>query len=239
MEYYFAEEKNINIISGEIIIPGFEYKHLVKVLRKKTGDEITLTDGKLNVYHCRIDDISRTELKCKIINLHTGLFEPEIKISLFLSPLRNMTRFEFAVEKAVELGVNRIQPVITGHTIQKSDFSDSKKERLRKIIISAMCQSQRCHLPELKEAITLTSMISRTMNDKNKIVMYEFSDDTGHEEYSNIGKEVDLLIGPEGGFSENEITMLKESGWKIKSLGNRKLRAETAAAVSVFKLTGN
>lgn len=239
MEYYFAEEKNINRTSGEIIITGFEYKHLAKVLRKKPGDEITLTDGKLNVYACKIEDVNSNAVKCKIEKIQTGLYEPQKKVTLFLSPLKNLSRFEFAVEKAVELGVSKIQPVITEHTIQKNEFSETKKERLRKIIISAMCQSQRCHLPELRESLTLNKMIEQTQNDKIKIVMFEFSKDSGLEETADNGNELDLLIGPEGGFSEKEIELLSGNGWKVKSLGNRKLRAETAAIVSVYKLTGN
>lgn len=238
MEYYFADEKNVNKEKNEIIISGFEFKHLVKVLRKKAGDEITLTDGRLNVYRCKIENVYRNELHCKIIDAARELFEPEVSINLFLSPLRNMSRFEFAVEKAVELGVKQIQPVLTKYTIQKNDFSLAKAERLKKIILSAMCQSQRCHLPEFKNAVTISELTELTKNDKCKIVMYEFSSSNESVDSVYIYKEVDLLIGPEGGFSEDEIELLKNYGWITQSLGKRKLRAETAAAVSVFKLTG-
>lgn len=237
MEYYYTKQSNVRKDLNELFIEGFEFNHLKKVLRKKRGDEITVTDGNHNVYNCRIEEIRNTRILCKILNFETGIFERKTKITLYISPLRNMNRFEFAIEKAVELGVHAIYPVLLKHTLTDKNFSEIRKSRIEKIIISAMCQSQRCYLPDFGNALTIEQLIRRTEREKNKIVMYEFSDD---EEISNSdicsSGEASLLIGPEGGFSENEISTLKENGWKVKSLGKRKIRAETAAIVSLFKI---
>lgn len=234
MEYYFTKSENINLEKNEIVIDDFEFKHLVKVLRKKSGDKITLTDGKRNIYYCEITSIQKGKLLCQISGIEFNLYEPEVSVSLYLSLLRNFSRFEFAIEKAVELGVMSICPVITEHTVSKNILNISKIERLKKIIISAMGQSQRCVLPELQSTLTFKELLSKTGSKLNKIVMYESSDDCEKIDFSNNSNELSILIGPEGGFNENEISELRKNNWQVKSLGKRKLRAETAAIVSVF-----
>jgi len=236
MEYYFTKKVNVNPEKSELIVDDFEYKHLVKVLRKNTGDEITITDGERNIYSCIIKEIEKSRIICSIEKTNYNLYELSVDIKLFLSPLRNLSRFEFAVEKAVELGVNSIHPVITEHTVNKNIFNSSKTERLRKIIIGAMGQSQRCLLPKLYEPVTFEKMIENTSAEVNKIVMYEFSDDRSEIKLLNNSKGLLLMTGPEGGFSESEISKLLKNRWQVRSLGERKLRAETAVIVSIFEI---
>lgn len=234
MEYYFTDKGNVDVSAGELVVDEFEFNHLVKVLRKKQGDEITITDGERNIYHCVIEEITRDKLHCKIISRDFNLYEPEIHLRLYISMLKNMSRFEFAIEKAVELGVASIHPVITEHTVNKTELSSSKMNRIRKIIMGAMGQSQRCLLPEFNETITFQDLISDTKQDQNKFVMYEFSKDMNQINLNS--NDVSLLIGPEGGFSENEISILTNNDWQVRSLGERKLRAETAAIISAYNL---
>lgn len=236
MEYYYTSSDKINYNSGVITIDDFEFKHLIKVLRKKCGDSIDVTDGKGIVYNCLIEKINKDNLTCRILDKHTDLHEPDVRINLYLSLLRDFSRFEFAVEKCVELGVNSITPVITEFTISKQIPGNTKMERMKKIMISAMGQSQRCFLPELNDVIRFGEMISSTNDTLNKVVMYEFSEDDTGFTFNSDSKEVALLIGPEGGFSNGEVDSLRSSGWQVKSLGKRKYRAETAAIVSVFDL---
>jgi len=236
MEYYYTEPENILVQTGELFLKGSEYDHVVKVLRKRTGEEITVTDGIGNIYLCVISDLKEFRVSCKIQGHQKNLFEPNTRIRLFLSPLKSKERFEFAVEKSVELGVDSIIPVITANTVKKSDFAGKKSERIRKIIIRAMCQSQRCRLPEFYESVTIEKLIDDTQFDLNKIVMYEFSDDWTPVKLSSDTENISLIVGPEGGFDESEIELLIRNGWKAKSLGKRKLRAETAAIISVYEL---
>jgi 16S rRNA (uracil1498-N3)-methyltransferase len=236
MEYYYTPESNIDLNNNTLFLEDFEYKHLVKVLRKKEGDLLKITDGLRNIFDCRIVNISKGRIICDILEKHFNLYEPEAYLKLFIAPLRNNTRFEFAVEKAVELGVSCIQPVITEFTINKSSFSKNKLERISKIIVSAMGQSQRCLLPGFENIISFDDMLESTKSAPNKVVMYEYAQSTEKSGIDKQKKEINLLIGPEGGFSKQEINKLVNSNWQMHSLGDRKIRSETAAIVSVFEL---
>ncbi|HRE41574.1 MAG TPA: 16S rRNA (uracil(1498)-N(3))-methyltransferase [Ignavibacteria bacterium] len=239
MEYYITEKINIDLTNLKLKIIGDEFKHLSKVLRKKTGDEITVTDGLYNIYKCKITGISDSEIICDIIKIDSNLFEPEIKIKLFISRLKNSDRFEFAIEKCTELGVFDITPVITKYTELKDKLNETKLKRFSKIIRSAVSQSQRCYLPILNNSLTFKELLKVTENFSKKIVMYEFSDTDSRIEGDFKNDYICLLIGPEGGFSTEEIDELKKNNWSVKSLGERKLRAETASVVSVFQILNN
>ena len=236
MEYYVIDEHNSSSDGNSVIIRGDLYKHLAIVLRKKNSDTIVLSDGKGNILECNILKIDKTSIHCNIFNRKFGLYEPEISVRLFLAPLRNQSRFEFAVEKAVEIGVMEIVPVITKYTVTKEIFSKSRYNRLLKIIKSAAGQSQRCVLPVINQVINFSEMIELTNGSKDKIVMYEHSEKEENKHFKIKNKKVDLLIGPEGGFDADEIKILCEQGWIKRSLGKRKLRAETAAIVSLFEI---
>jgi len=236
MEYYIIDEYNSSIDGNHIIISGDLYKHLAIVLRKNISDTIELTDGKGNILECNIVNIDRKTVRCNILKRKSGLYEPEINIRLFLAPLRNQSRFEFAVEKSVEIGVMEIVPVITKYTVIKEKFSESRYKRLIKIMKSAAGQSQRCILPVMNQVINFSEMIEITSDSEVKIVMYEHWEKEENKHLKIKNKKVNLLIGPEGGFDVNEIKMLDEKGWIKRSLGNRKLRAETAAIVSLFEI---
>lgn len=237
MEYYYTPGEKVNKDDKTLVIDDeFEYRHLVKVLRKKEGDKIDITDGERNVYRCEIVNITKESIQCRILELDYNLFEPELEVNLYIAPLKNPDRFEFAIEKSVELGVVSITPVITQNTVKKMSQKETNSKRLHKIIISAMGQSQRCLLPKLNNIITFDEMLERESGNKNRIVMYEFSEKDSKFVYDNTSKSVSLLIGPEGGFSREEIDKLRESGWQAASLGERKLRAETAAVVSIFQI---
>lgn len=237
MEYYYTPKKNINTVKNTLIIDDdFEYRHLAKVLRKKPGDKIDVTDGELGIYRCEISEITKDNIRCRITNVEHDLYEPDKKIHLYLSPLKSADRFEFAIEKAVELGVHSITPVVTHRTINKSPFNETKLNRLHRISMSAMGQSQRCYLPKVNNIITFDRLKEDTTSNKNRIVMYEFSEKDTKFVYDGESKDVFLLIGPEGGFTEEEISGLRDSGWQVGSLGDRKLRSETAAIVSIFEI---
>lgn len=239
MEYYYTEKKNIFPDKNELVIDNFEYSHLVKVLRKRVGDEVTITDGESGVYECRIIGIGKDKITCTILSTKFDIFESKHKVHLYLSVLKNSERFEFAIEKAVELGVVSITPVFTERVINKSAFSVNKLKRLNQIILSAMSQSQRCFKPELNSPETFSDMLSKTSEFGNKLAMYEFADENDVININEISGEVHLFTGPEGGFSDKEVLMLSENNWKVLSLGQRKLRAETAAIAALSKILIN
>jgi len=237
MEYYYNE--NINLSSSEIIIDGDEFKHLIKVLRKSSGDFINITDGKRNIYYSEIVKIEKNFLVCNVVDKKFNLYEPEKKIILYVAPLRNVNRFEFLIEKIVEIGVFEIVPVITEFTVNKNDFNETRYKRFRKIMISAVCQSQRCYLPVIKNAISFDNLLENTSKEMNRVVYYEFSDKNDSFNYLKDSDTISVLVGPEGGFSKNEVTKLKQNNWQFASLGERKFRAETAAILGVYNLLIN
>jgi len=235
MEYYFTSYKNVDLLNSRLVIEGFEYKHLVKVLRKKLNDCLTITDGNRNIYECKIVEITKDEIVCEILYKKYDLYEPDLKLRLFVSPLRNSDRFEFLIEKVVELGVFEIYPVVSKHTVAIGRFSETKMNRLRKIIIGAMGQSQRCYLPVLHNTIEFDNFIEMTSTNLNKIVYYEHAGKNNETYKFDSNGEICILIGPEGGFEKFEIEKLIKHNWRIETLGERKLRSETAAIISVFE----
>ncbi len=237
MEYYYTPPNKVDLKNKILRIDDeFEYNHLAKVLRKKEGDSIHITDGELNIYECTIRSISKNEIICSISEIHNDLYEPGKRNHLFIATLKNSDKLKFEIEKSVELGLISITQVITKYTVNKSAFSETKLNRLHRIIISAMGQSQRCLLPKLNNISTFDEFLTGTSCNINRIVMYEFSEKEDKFVYDKSSNEIYLLIGPEGGFAEEEIGLLRDSGWQIGNLGERKLRAETAAIVSIFEL---
>jgi len=236
MEYYFTERNNIFENTKELIFTGKGYKHLIKVLRKKRGDRIEVTDGELSVYKCEIKSIDKDKIVCTIIGKEFDVNESKRNVTIFISHLKNMNRFEMAIEKAVEIGVKNIYPVITEHTVNKKCISSIRLNRLKSIIISAMEQSQRCYLPIIHSSLSFDELIKTSNHAKQKIVMYESADSKNKLSMNKKEDDIALLIGPEGGFSMNEIEVLKKNNWQVRSLGSRKLRAETAAIVSLYEL---
>ncbi len=236
MEYYFTEKKNILEEKNLLIIDNFEFNHLTKVLRKRAGDLVTITDGELAVYECKIEGIGKEKITCTILNKKFDIFESKVNTHLYICYLRNAERFEFAIEKAVELGVKSITPVFSERVINKSGFSANKEKRLNQIILSAMSQSQRCFKPVLNNPETFSEMLSKTKDFDCKLAMYEFADQSQTIEPYKNKQDIYLLTGPEGGFSDSEVSKLKEENWKVLSLGSRKLRAETAVIAALTKI---
>lgn len=237
MEYYYVNEEDVNIKDKTLIVKGEEYKHLSKVLGKKLGDGIIFTDGKGMRFECTVALITKTLIECHINNINKVINDADIKLILVCAPLKNPSRFEFLIEKAVELGVSKIFPVISDNTIVKSAFSDEKLKRLNKISQVSSLLSQRCYFPEIENSKSFPDMLAMTSKSVNKIFMYEFADSKKNN-YLSISQnnEVYVLIGPEGGFSKKEVELLEENEWQVHSLGERKVRAETAAIISVYKI---
>ncbi|MCI0473480.1 MAG: 16S rRNA (uracil(1498)-N(3))-methyltransferase [Ignavibacteria bacterium] len=236
MEYYYANPENIDKNNRVIILEGFVYRHLIQVLRKKKNDKLVLTDGLRNIYYAVIVEINKENLFCTYSETEHNVNEPELYINLFSAPLRNAERFEFLVEKAVELGVSEIYPVYTKNTVKKGDFSSSYMKRLEKIIIGAMGQSQRCFKPVLHESINFESVLDMYNGNPNRFFFHEFAEQDRKAEIDMQNKQVNIFVGPEGGFAINESEMLIKNNWKPCSLGPRKFRAETAAIIGTFEI---
>ncbi len=236
MEYYFSDKKNVSETS--LVIKGDESKHLLRVLRKSKGEEIYVTDGERNLYKTVIAEINRDEIVCNISEKLFDINESEIRITLYLSLLKNPSRFEFVIEKATELGVHEITPVITHNVINK-DFDKCKRWQL--IALSAMKQSQRCYLPKVNHPSNFSEVLSTAGKNDLKVIADErnFENSICADELKRLtsgSRPVSLFIGPEGGFTKEEISSAVKAGFAVLSLGERKLRSETAAIAALSVL---
>ena len=204
-----------------------EAHHCLKVLRKSKGDEIDITDGEGTVYKARLTGTSVKSCTFEIVT-STVVKKSDYRISIAISPTKSPERMEWFVEKAVEIGIDKI----TFFQAEHSERSHLNMDRLHKKAVSAMKQSERAFLPTLEE-----------MKSYSKVI--EASDTTfkfiAHNEDQNTLQILDLvkknesytvLIGPEGGFSENEIKESLKKGFVPVKLGNQRLRTETAGLVA-------
>ena len=231
MELFYTSRENIAFNSARLVIEGDEFHHLARVLRKKTGDNILVTDG--NGLRCdvRILDIGKKSLEGEILG-HAVVEPPKTGVTVALSLLKAPQRFELFLEKATELGVTTIIPMITARTVSQptSERVQGRLSRWRTIVLSAARQSKRYYLPQLVEPLSFKQVTSLEGYDL-KLIPYEVSDEAPRVHCA--GKNSLFLIGGEGGFTENEVQDARKAEFLEVSLGKTILRAETAGIFAV------
>ncbi len=221
-------EPELNKTKDLWVINTEESNHIVKVLRHKPGDNVYFTDGRGGKYLAEIISASGKNCSVKIID-YTKVEENFPTIHVAIAPPKKNDRFEFFVEKAVEAGVNEITPIITR-------FSERKKlniQRTEKIAISAMKQSLRYYKPKINEMTKFNEFITKEYNAEKFIALCNAEKKINQFSPSD---NILILIGPEGGFDEQETKLALEKGFKAIKLSNARLRTETAALFSVFAL---
>lgn len=209
-------------------LPVEEAQHCIKVLRKKEGDQILLTDGAGSFYDAEIIQANPKHCIVKILNT---IYQPknwDVNIQLAFAPTKNIDRIEWFVEKATEIGIDRFSPVLC----QYSERKEIKNQRLEKIMISAMKQSQKAILPQLDEMIPFSDFIKQSFEGKKFIAHCYPQKKQELKDVYKKGENALILIGPEGDFSEEEVRQAIENGFIPVSLGESRLRTETAALVS-------
>ena len=223
-----------NVADGKIYIEGTDVNHIRNVLRMRPGDELCVNDGAGTEYICEIENISEGEIVCKIIGTGGTNSEPPVKYYLFQG-LPKADKFEFIIQKSVELGAYEIIPVKTARSIVKYDEKKAKAklERWRKISEAAAKQSRRGVIPEVKAIMSFKEAIEYAKALDINLIPYENfkSMDATRAVYEKIspGIKVGIFIGPEGGFEQSEVALACEAGAHQISLGSRILRTETAA----------
>jgi 16S rRNA (uracil1498-N3)-methyltransferase len=227
MELFYTSPENIDLSGQKLVVDGDEFHHLVRVLRKKEGDQIQVTDGNGLRCEVRILDICKTSLSGEVLT-HAIVDQPKSGVTVALSLLKAPQRFELFLEKATELGVSSIIPMITARTL--SQPSISKLNRWRTIILSAARQSKRYYLPQLCEPHSFSKVIALQGYDL-KLIPYEGS--TASPGVQCAGKKSIFVIGGEGGFTSGEVQTAEAAGFCELSLGNTILRAETAGIFAV------
>ena len=214
-----------------------EYHHSIKVLRLRTGDAITLFNGDGFDYQAVLTVLKR-EASAQIKSKREGVKESPLKVTLVQGVSRG-ERMDFALQKSVELGVYRIQPVLTERTVVKLDSKrrENRMNHWRSIMISACEQSGRSVVPELAAPVNLSEYLQQVSgSDTVKLVLSPTGEQSISQCAELAGLQANVLIGPEGGLSDTEIEAAQKSGFAPVRMGPRVLRTETAALVALSVL---
>lgn len=230
-----------NIQDNIITLEGEDFKHLRQVLRLKAGDSINVFDGNGIEYEADILSVEKSRAIAKIKATFQNDTEPKIRVTLFQGMPKG-EKMDFIIQKGVELGVHRIIPVITNRTVVKLNKKDGerKAERWSRISREAAKQCRRAYVPEVTEPISFDEALIKAGSFGAALVLYENEEKKCLKEtlkcYNiNKIKDIALFVGPEGGFTYQEMENCRNLGYSIVGLGKRILRAETAS-ISVLSI---
>lgn len=222
--FYF---KNIDSQSTSFSFDKEESKHITKVLRKKEGDILFVTNGLGILFKTEITLASDSKCSVRILSID-GNEKPKYNLHLAVAPTKMNDRYEWFLEKATEIGVQEITPIICDHSERKV----IKTERFDKIVLSAMKQSNQLFLPKLNEPITFKEFVKKSLEGQKFIAHCEEADKKTLKEVLKSCENCTILIGPEGDFSLKEIEIAIKNNYNPVSLGHTRLRTETAAVVA-------
>ena len=234
-QYFFVHPADV-ALPQTLTLRGEEAHHCVKVLRKTTGSRFYAVDGQGNEYLVELTQAGKDSVDCSIIESKTRPTELPFNITLSMALIKK-DHFDLALEKCTELGVSKIIPLETSRSL--SEPGKNKIERWQKIILSAMKQSKRSVLPQLTDIVSFERLVEKSNVYDLKIIFHEKSERPVYDfvkSQTHRPSEILILVGPEGGFTDPEVSMAVEHGFISLSLGQRRLRAETAAicGISVF-----
>jgi len=206
-----------------------ESAHAVRVLRLKAGDEVTLVDGRGGLYRAQINQIHHKHCEVEILEHQRDYGKRPYQLHIGIAPTKNIDRFEWFIEKATEIGIDKITPLLC----ERSERKQVNTERLQRIMIAAMKQSKKAYLPKLNgmtalgkwletQAATGCCYIAHCNDGDMQLLKYAYQP----------GQNATIAIGPEGDFSMQEVTQAFACGFKGVSLGTSRLRTETAGIVA-------
>ena len=269
-------------VASRVVLSAAEAEHCAKVMRHREGDTVFIIDGKGGLYNCRIEKIvlpkkGEAHVECAVLEESHGVGGRNYHLVMAVCPTKNMDRYEWFVEKATELGVDQIVPVISEHSIRTS----VKKERLEALALSATKQSLKSYLPEIADSISVSDFLNKcsckdgeasarrilkliahcedgekkTIRQRLEDFMKAYRrtdgviDGDDCQAISGVDGVIDvddcqaskdlsvvIMIGPEGDFSTREIELALQKGFLPVTLGESRLRVETAAVVSVSEI---
>ena len=215
----------------EIILSAQESKHATKVLRKKEGDILNFTDGKGCFYTAEITVADKRRCRLQVVSSERKEKQHNYYLHIAIAPTKNIDRFEWFLEKATEIGIDEITPIICS----RSERKVMKTERGNRILLSAMKQSLKHHLPKLNDAISLNDLIKKDFNGTKYIAHCE-GGEKKELKIENKSENYLILIGPEGDFKQNEIDLAFKNQFKAVSLGTSRLRTETAGIIAAHTI---
>ncbi len=241
MEIFYSND----ILDGEIVLPEGESNHCVRVLRHVAGDEIHVSCSDGNLYRCVLCDASPGRAVLKILSVEGGFGSHPYYLHIAIAPTKNIDRFEWFLEKATEIGVDEITPLLCDHSIRKI----VKLEREERVILSAAKQSLKGTVPQLNDMMTVSELLSRAQGYELRGIAFcdrELVNSAGEgisrvhitDVLGKLAGEVTsprilIMIGPEGDFSREELSVAADSALTPISLGESRLRTETAGVMAV------
>jgi 16S rRNA (uracil1498-N3)-methyltransferase len=209
-----------------------ESRHCRLVLRLREGDPVHLTNGKGTMFESRILDSRSKLVTVEIVSRTDNYNRRDYRLHMAVAPTKNIDRFEWFLEKATEIGVDEFTPLLCEH----SERRQIRTDRLFKVITSAVKQSLKAYHPVLNEMTDFNEFISRERQGGKYIAHLEENDPVLLKEVFEKTQEVTILIGPEGDFSSGEISKGIKQGYLCVSLGNSRLRTETAAIAAIHTI---
>ena len=220
------------IPDGSLFLEPEESGHCIRVLRKKSGDIIRITDGAGSIYKARIQEANPKKCSFEILEIE-NLLPNKYNIHIAISPTKNLDRIEWFVEKCTEIGIDKIS-FFKG---KNSERNILKIERLRKKSISAMKQSLKSRVPVISELQEFDEMINKVDESADRFIAYvDKSNNDSLFQLASKGRNYCVLIGPEGDFTEEELKIALSLGFRKVNLGNSRLRTETAGLVACHTL---
>ena len=239
MAKFFVNPENVK--ENEIFITGSDVKHIKNVLRLSEGKEITINDGQGHDYQCIIKQIDRDVISTEIVERKESNSEPPVETVLFQSLIKG-EKMEFVIQKSIEIGVTTIIPLITDRCVVKLETQkkqQSKLERWQKIAESAAKQSKRGIIPQVLAPLTYKEAIAYACENLEKSCI-PFENEHSHHLKGflkgEISKSIGIFIGPEGGFTDEEVEYAMQHNVSPVTLGKRILRSETAGLVTLANI---
>lgn len=231
MDLFYVSPRQLDLVQNRAVIDGDEFHHLTRVLRTREGDLIDITDGAGLSALMKVDSIGKRFLEGSLMNI-TRISRPATRVSVAISLLKSQHRFDFFLEKATELGVDRIIPMTTRRTVStpSAEKFGRKADRWRSVVQSAARQCRRYYLPEVTEPMAFTEVLRLPGYDL-RLMPYESEERL--PDVDPAGKNILFLVGGEGGFTDQEVAGAEAAGFSPVTFGTTILRAETAGIFAV------
>jgi 16S rRNA (uracil1498-N3)-methyltransferase len=224
MHYFYSKD----ISDTEICLSKEEAHHASRVLRLKIGDKVGVFDGEGVIYHCSINELNKHACKLSIDDSIISAF-PRPNLTMLIAPTKSNERFEWFLEKACEIGVGKIVPILTYHSERKH----IRLDRFEKVLQSAMKQSMNPYLPIIEEMSAFKEEVAKYKHADRYISHCAEGNKKELIDVISDKNESVIMIGPEGDFSSEEIQMALREGWQEVSLGHQRFRSETAGVLAV------
>lgn len=221
-----------DIVSETYVLNEEESKHCIRVLRLQSGDRVVLVDGKGGFYQAEIIDPHPKKTILKIVATQLEYAKRNHYLHIAVAPTKNIERIEWFLEKATEIGIDEISFIIC----DRSERKEVKIDRLTKVITSALKQSLKAYHPKLNEAIDFKNFIRQAQASQKFIAHCVHDDKKELKDHLQLYTDCIILVGPEGDFTPNEITLAIDHGFVPITLGNSRLRTETAALGACFEI---